>query len=209
MIADSIHEHRLMTISIYTKLHPEVTRKAHEKAFDKEVDKGRIKALPLRGRENYYILTGKECKARGLDRKRSRPIGAQALVTHMGQLLYAVEKGVARLTRVEIAEKMPELLVTGLSSDQYVLLDDGATLGLLIVDCGSDVRHLARKCRAQRERRYQASDAWRKHIKDRAFRVIVITSAQQKAKRLRRMLHTWGGEFEVVVFEEMEGLIND
>ncbi|MBX9625674.1 MAG: hypothetical protein K2X82_17870 [Gemmataceae bacterium] len=207
MIADETQEHGLMTISIYARAHPGVTRKAHEKAFAREVDQGRIKAYALRGREHYYILTGRECKARGLHRKRSRPYGAQALVTHMGYLLYAVEKGVSRLTHAEVAERTPELLVPGLSADRYVLLDDGKTLGLLLVDCGSDVRHIARKVKAQVERRRQASEEWREIIRLRAFRVLVIVAHQQKAKRLRRHLNNWGGEFEVVVFEEMEGLI--
>jgi hypothetical protein len=212
MISDSIHEHGLMTISIYARLHDKVTRKkvtrkAHEKAFAKEVDQGRIKPVTLRGREHYYIPTGRECKRLGLNRKRSRPYGAQALVTHMGYLLFCVERNVARLTKKRIQDEMPELLVPGLSTDRYVVLDDGAILGLLLVDCGSDVRHIARKARAQVDRRRIASTAWAEHIKRRAFRVIVIVAHQQKAKRLRRMLNNWGGEFEVVVFEEMEGLI--
>jgi hypothetical protein len=207
MIIDSIIKHGLMTISIYARAHPEVCRKAHEKAFAKEVDHGRIKPVKLRGREHYYIPTGRECKAQVLGPKRSRPYGAQALVTHIGYLLFCVERKVARLTKETIRDEMPELLVTGLSADRYVVLDGGATLGLLLVDCGSDVRHIARKVRAQVERRRQASEAWRDHVRRRDFRVIVIVAHQQKAKRLRRMLNNWGGEFEVVVFEEMEGLI--
>lgn len=208
IVGDGIARHGFVTISMLARRHPEITRKRWEAIVAAEVRAGRIKAHPFRGREQYFIFTADECRQRGLHPKKARPFGAQALITRLGQMLFTTHRGVELLSRADIAAKAPSLLVRGISADRYAPLPDNV-LGLVIVDCGSEARHLGRKAAKEIWRRTNASDAWKEVIELNGFRIVYVLGDEGKAKKLRRRLTNKSIPAEVVVFEELGPFITE
>lgn len=208
IIRDWIKKKGFATPSIIAHAYPDIGRAAWVAHFAKEVDAGHIRSLTLRGRSLYYIFTWSYCKAHGLHPKKARPLGAQALITRLGQMLFTAHRGIELLTRADIEAKAPDLLVRGLSADRYVTLPENVT-GIVLVDCGSDVRHLGRKAAKEVWRRTKASAAWQEVVSLNGFRVVYVLGDEGKAKKLRRRLTNKSVPAEVVVFEELGPFITE
>jgi hypothetical protein len=205
-IIDLIVRWGFVTAPILAKIDPGSTAKVWNTRLSRLERAKRIKSFKFRGRELYYVLTSRECKNRGLPRKRSHPFGSQSLIVRLGQMLFCLERGLKKRTRAEVEAKAPELLVRGLSAERYVTLPDRVH-GLLVSDCGAGVSHIVAKVLKEVERRRAASKAWEEVLRLRGLKVFVLVGDAGKGARIGRRLADKGFPFEVVVIDELAPFI--
>jgi len=200
-ILRSIDVNKLETIGTFLRANPHETRPTIEGHFARLQAAGRIRSYPLIGHQVYYVLTSKECKARGLSPKRSLPFGPVGLVANYSSLLYCSDKAVRRRTGRENEATIPELLTRGFAADRYVRHGDG--IGLLICDCGAFPRHIAGKAIDQWSRR-RAVPAWKEILHAQGFTLIIVLGDKNKADHVERRLFDKGVRYEFAIYPELQ-----
>ncbi len=177
-------------------------------------DHGFLNRYELYPNRSYFTLGSKSASFMGVSARKTRDLGPLAKAVEFGILSYCClsEHFRERLTVSELAQRHPDLLLSGVDNSHYYLDRDGdvTRLAYLRVDLGGSVEHMLRKCRADLAAR-MAHPAFDQLIHNDRFMIALVTGREEKAVRLREAtsnLANWPVRFRVEAVPELVELVS-
>ncbi len=211
-IFDHVRRYRLTTRDVLHRLFfPEVKPNAVTKVTTRLSGSGFLNRFDLYESRDYFVLGAEAARLLGVPPKRTEGLGVQALPIEFATLLYCTGAGDReRLTREELQQHHPSILVPGVDASRYYLDRDGGKtrLAAIRVDCGGSAQHVASKCRDDLDRRLE-HDAFRGLVANDQFMIAIITAREEKAGAIHETLkrHAWPIRFRLGVVPELAQLI--
>jgi hypothetical protein len=174
---------------------------------------GFLKRIALFGRKCGFVLTSRACKTLGASWRRDELPGPQSLPIDFAVLMYAS-------TRTRRRRLLPQELVSqfpwvdrALSASPHCIDEEQAGPGcleLIRVDLGGTPEHVARKCFQDVAKR-RDKDAFGDLLHQGRFRLVVITTAKEKATLIRSAVdrHAWpaGLAIHLVVLPQLASFL--
>jgi hypothetical protein len=211
-IFEHILRYRLTTREVLHRLFfPEVKPNAVTKVTSRLCDSGFLRQCGLYEKRKYFVFGAEAARLLGVGPKRTEELGVQTRPIEYATLAYCTaEPTRERLTRDELQEHHPELLVPGIDASHYYLDRDGSStrLSSIRVDCGGSADHVIRKCREDLGKRLEF-DAFRTHVANDQYMIAIITGRPEKATAIRQTLerHEWPIRFRIAVVPELIHLV--
>lgn len=211
-IFEHILRYRLTTREVLHRLFfPEASPNAVTKVTSRLRDSGFLRQFDLYEKRQYFVFGPEAARLLGVGLKRTEELGVQTRPIEYATLAYcSAEPSRERLTRGELQEHHPELLVPGIDASRYYLDREGnnTRLASIRIDCGGTTDHVVRKCRDDLDKRLEF-DAFREHVANDQYMIAIITGRPEKAAAIGQALgrHEWPIRFRIAVIPELIHLV--
>lgn len=215
-IIDDIMRYRLTTNEFIQRRYlPQANINAAVKISGRLVRQGWLNAYPLYDKRQYFGVGPRLSKQFGISMYRTRPLGPQALATHVSIARYVFcssTKSMRLVSPDELIEAFPWLGDRKLPAASILEQADGALVWRLVrVDLGGRPDHIARKCSAEIEPLKDCSE-FQSVLEAGQFVNVVLTASRPKKQMIERALadHRWptGIRFQIGIVPELLQLLS-
>lgn len=183
------------------------------KVTSRLTDHGFLNRYELFPNRSYFTLAPKSASFLGISPRKTRDLGPMAKAVEFGVLSFCclTDQFRERLTVSELAQRHPDLLLSGVDNSHYYLDRDGdiTRLAYMRVDLGGSIDHILRKCRSDLAAR-MSHPAFSALIHNDRFAIALVTAREVKAHRLRdatTSLNDWPVKFRIETVPELVELV--
>ena len=170
---------------------------------------------PLCPPQYYFTLGPQAVRYFGVSRRRTNPLGPQALPTQFGALYFCIHSGQrqARLLPQELQATYPWFPRSQLSLPFYFDLEpetQRSRLALIRTDLGAPADYLVRRCQHDLTARRSSAPEFARLIDAGDFMVTYVVATSDKAQSLSIALakHSWPIRFRIAICSPLLGLLS-
>ncbi len=215
-IIDDIVRYRLTTNEFIQRRYlPHANINAAVKISGRLVRQGWLNAYPLYDKRQYFSVGLRLSKHFGTSVYRTRPLGPQALATHVSIARYvfcSARQNMRVALPDELGEALPWLGNLKLSATSILEKGEGVPIWRLVrVDLGGRPDHIVRKCSAEIDR-FKDCPEFVTMLSAGQFVNVVLTASHPKQQLIERALadHRWpsGIRFQIGIVPELFQLLS-